>query len=217
MKANFKLLESQAEINKKIVKQLATSLNSAVMGAVPTIASQIKNLVRTAITSAPEYNELSGGSLQAELGVPSSESRLARILDVWLGSMQISKKPVRASGNRIVGGISISMIKDDFSDVLGTAEASYTTAKGIRIPWLRWLLIAGDETKLVADYVFTEDTSFGNSRTGLGLMRSQRGGRWHVPREFAGTIKNNFVTRALSKLETQVINIMQTEIAKRLK
>ena len=217
MRANFKLVESQAEINRRIVKQIASSLNAAVTSAIPVISSKIKDAVKTAITSSREYGELLGGSLQAELGVPDSGSKLARILDIWLASMKISKTPIRASSGRIVGGISIVMIREDYADVLGTSEASYTTLKGRKIPWLKWLLIAGDDTKLVADYVFTDDVSRGNSRTGLGLMRSQRGGRWHVPREFAGTIKNNFVTRALSTLESQVITIMQNEIAKRLK
>ncbi len=217
MRANFKLVESQAEINRRIVKQIASSLNAAVTSAIPVISSKIKDAVKTAITSSREYGELLGGSLQAELGVPDSGGKLARILDIWLASMKISKTPIRASSGRIVGGISIVMIREDYADVLGTSEASYTTLKGKKIPWLQWLLIAGDDTKLVADYVFTDDVSRGNSRTGLGLMRSQRGGRWHVPREFAGTIKNNFVTRALSTLEGQVITIMQNEIAKRLK
>ena len=216
MKASFKLLESQSEINKSIVKQISKSLNVAVMGAVPVIADRIKSLVRNAITSSPEYNELLGGSLQAELGVPSSGSRLSRILDTWLKSMQISKQPIRASGSKIVGGMTITMIRDDYADVLGTAEASYITAKGQKIAWLDWLLMAGDKT-LVADYIFTEDIGRGKSRTGLGLMKREKKKRWHVPREFAGTIKNNFVTRALSKLENQVVNIMQAEIAKRLK
>ena len=99
---------------------------------------------------------------------------------------------------------------------MGTTEASYTTLKGRVIPWLEWLLIAGDKT-LLADYVFTEDVSVGTSRTGLGLMRQQNTGRWHVPREFAGTAKNNFVTRALSRLENEVITIMQQEVVRRLK
>ena len=216
MKANFKLLESDAEISKRISKQIADSLNSAVMGAVPTISSRIKSLVRNAIVSSPEYISLLGGVLQGELGVPSSGERLSRILDIWLKSMKISRKPIRSVGSRISGGITVTMIRDDYGDVLGTAEASYTTSKGRNIPWLEWLLIAGDKT-LVADYIFTEDISTGISRTGLGLMRQKNTGRWHVPREFAGTATNNFVTRALSRLEGEVIAIMQKEVAKRLK
>ena len=157
-----------------------------------------------------------GGELQAELGVPDSATRLSGILDIWLNSMKISKRTIRPVGGKISGGITINMIKEDYSDVLGTSESFYTTSKGQQIPWLDWLLLAGDRT-IVADYIFTEDISFGKSRTGLGLMRHQRAGRWHVPREFAGTAKNNFVTRALSPLQDKVINIMQKEVAKRLK
>jgi len=213
---NFKLLESENEINKRIVKQIANSLNSAIMGAVPTISSQIKNLVKNAIVSSPEYNSLQGGVLQGELGVPSSGSRLSAILSIWLKNIQISRKPVRPVGDKISGGVTINMIRSDYSDVLGGAESVYITSNGQQIPWLEWLLLAGDKT-LVADYIFTEDISFGTSRTGLGLMKYRRTGRWHVPREFAGTIQNNFVTRALSSLGGEVINIMQKEVARRLK
>jgi len=216
VRAKFKLVESHAEINKEISKQIAKSLNSAVSGAVTTISSRIKILVKNAIVNSPEYNSLLGGHLQGELGVPSSGGRLSSILDTWLGSMQVSKKPIRAAGNKITGGLTITMIRDDYGDVLGSPEASYVTREGRQIPWLEWLLVAGDRT-LVTNYVFTEDTGRGRSRTGLGLMRYRPTGRWHVPREFAGTKQNNFVTRALSKLEGQVIDIMQVEIAKRLK
>jgi len=216
LKGKFKLLETQSQISKKIVSQIAASLNAALLGATPVISNRIKMLVRNAIVNSPEYNSLVGGDLQAELGIPSSGARLSKILETWLQNIKISKKSVKISSSRISGGISISMIRDDYRDVLGSPDASYITAKGRKIPWLEWLLIAGDTT-LISDYIFTENSGRSKSRTGLGIMRYKPSARWHIPREFAGTIRNNFVTRALSKLENQIIQIMQTEIAKRLK
>jgi hypothetical protein len=45
---------------------------------------------------------------------------------------------------------------------------------------------------LVVNYHYTPEAGFGRSK--LGTM--DKGGAWRVPPEFAGTLEDNFVTRA---------------------
>ena len=105
------------------------------MKALPEIVNKIKVAVVNRIKSSDEYAELQGGTLQAQLGVPNSNSRLERITDIWISNISIKRKPIRAMGsNRITGGFSIGMIKNDWSDVLATSDANYTTEKGKNIP-----------------------------------------------------------------------------------
>jgi len=218
VKINLTIKESEAEINRRVIKSLSKSLNEAAMKALPEIVSKIKVAVVNRIKSSDEYAELQGGTLQAQLGVPNSNSRLERITDIWISNISIKRKPIRAMGsNRITGGFSIGMIKKDWSDVLATSDANYTTEKGRKIPWLEWLLIAGDKT-IIDDYTFTPDIPpKARSRTGLGIMKANLRRRWGVPSQYAGTTQNNFVTRSLEGIDKEIIAIMQSEISRKMK
>ena len=201
-----------SQFHRDVVREITNRIKREAENIKVAITDKIRTTVREGLVATPEYQSVVQGKLRAELGIPNSDARIVSIVDTWVNNIIVK---VKTSKNPFLS-IEIGMIQDDYGDVLGTAEASYTTSKGRNIPWLEWLLIAGDKT-LVADYIFTEDISTGISRTGLGLMRQKNTGRWHVPREFAGTATNNFVTRSLSRLEGEVIAIMQKEVAKRLK
>ena len=215
MRLSLKILENDATIQKHILNALKKGLESAMKRSIGSVSSQIKNIVKQAIISSPEYRELLGGELQAELGVPETSARLDQITDIWLASLTISRKPVRISGASLTGGFSLFMIREDWSDVLGTSAAQYTTLKGKVVPWLEWLLLAGDQT-IITDYTFSASIPRGfYSRTGGGVMLQAPQRRWHVPRKYSGTALDNFVTRALSGVGQQIQEVMQKEVQKR--
>lgn len=217
MKIGLKILENDTTIQKRALKLIKGALDSAIKRSVSVASTEIKSLVRRAIVSSDEYRELLGGELQAELGVPDSATRLDYILQIWLNSLTVSRKPVRISGSSITGGFSIFMIREDWSDVLGSSSAQYVTAKGKVIPWLEWLLLAGDAT-IITDYTFSANVPQNfNSRTGRGVMLEAPQRRWSVPRKYAGTAADNFVTRSLHGIGEQIGSIMQKEVQKRFK
>ncbi|MEK9739441.1 MAG: hypothetical protein VW438_06905 [Euryarchaeota archaeon] len=206
------LKETDAQIFAQINKRIADKLSSAIKSAAPAILSEIKDIVREAITSSPEYRELFGGSLQAELGVPNAGARIDRILDMWLESIEIEIQRPRPSIRGVTGGLSVVGIRDGYADVLGTSDATYVTEKGRTIPWLQWLLIEGDRD-IIADYTFSSNISSGQrSRTGLGVMKQDRSKRWRVPPQFSGTSNNNFVTRSLNSVAIQIEKAIQFHI-----
>ena len=49
------------------------------------------------------------------------------------------------------------------------------------------------------------------SRSGDALM-IQSSSSWRVPPEFAGTIKDNWTTRALNRIDNKIINLIQTTL-----
>jgi hypothetical protein len=213
MRFNLKLVESERQIEALIIQQLNAQLRSALKGAVPSITAKMKTAVKTAITQSPEYRSLVGGDLQAQLGVPNPTSAMDSIIDLWLSKIEVKVDAPRKTGRRIQGGFTISMIQEDWSDALASPAASYTTLKGQKIPWLAWLLIAGDKT-IIADYEFTPEVPRGaRSRTGGGVMRRDTRKRWRVPSQYSGISSNNFVTRAL--MEVQLEKIIQKEIESR--
>ncbi len=217
MRVSLKIIENNATIEKNILSALRKGLNGAIRKSVSTVSTQVKNIVREAITSSVEYQELLGGELEAELGIPDSFARVENILDIWLQSLTINRKPVRISGRSITGGFALFMIREDWSDVLNSPSSRYITLKGRQIPWLEWLLLAGDQT-IITDYTFSATIPPRyTSRTGKGVMLEAPQRRWHVPRKYSGTALDNFVTRSLLGVGPKIQQVMQKEVQKRFK
>jgi hypothetical protein len=203
VRVSLSLKESDFQIASQMNKIIAKRLKDALRSAAPLILNDIKSIVRSAISSSPEYRELFGGSLQAELGL-ASPAVVDRILDMWIESISIEISQVKSSPRAISGGLSIFGIRDGYADVLSSSEATYTTEKGRQIPWLQWLLLEGDRV-IITDYAFSTDIGSGQrSRTGLGVMRKDTRKRWRVPPQFSGTSDNNFVSRSLEQVSIEI-------------
>lgn len=209
----LRLIESDGEIRKMVLDSLRETMQEAINRAIPNIQNQIKPIIKNAIESQPEYSSLLGGSLGYELGVPDPENKTRTIIDTWINNISIDKRLVKITNNGLSGGFAISMIASDFADVLSLSEANVVDeANGYTLPWLEWLLLAGGKI-LVKDYtvVFGSNRA---SRTGFAIMKQSSGTSWRVPPEFAGTISNNWATRAIDSLDDTINNIMQTELEK---
>jgi hypothetical protein len=217
IRAHLELKTTDKQITSRINREIVKQLNTQLGGVVAALENNMRVLIEKAIKSQPEYQSLLGGSLQGELGVPQSETRLQEIVDIFLDSIVAVSNKARISGGKIVGGIKIVGIRDSYRDVLTSTAASYTTKKGMKIPWLQWLLLEGDIT--IVDYRFgtrPRHVIRDYSRTGLGLMFKKGGARWTMPPEFAGTRHDNFITRALAQVENQSEAVLEKVLARNL-
>ena len=115
------------------------------------------------------------------------------IVNTIINSIQVGYTPLKTTGNRITGGISVYILVADFSDILGLDVATITTEKGQKLPWLQWLLTQGGRI-IIDDY--SVKMKPGRGRSGQAIM-VQNGNSWNVPRAHAGTIEDNWLTRAL--------------------
>jgi len=203
------------ETNSAISQKIANALIPQVDRYLDNVFNQIKNLIPStiinSIMSQPEYTSLLSGQLKAEFGLPDADSRVSQILSTIQNSSNIIKKQTSITGGKISSGIRFQMIKSDFEDLISLGIASFTTEKGSNLNWLKWLLTEGDSV-IISDYQFIAG-SYASSRTGMGIMRSFGGAFWRVPPEFAGTIRNNWITRAIddasSDIEKQLENILR--------
>jgi hypothetical protein len=82
------------------------------------------------------------------------------------------------------------------------------------LPWLEWLLLYGGKI-IVRDYRVKMGSN-NRSRTGMAVMVESSGSNWRVPTEFAGTSNNNWVTRAINKIDNKILDILETELEKSL-
>lgn len=106
----------------------------------------------------------------------------------------------------IKSSFSANLIKSDFTDVLGAdAALVQDNIRGYSLPWLEWLLLEGNRTIIPTQSVVIGPNP--RSRTGMAIMRESTQG-WNVPSEFAGTINDNWITRAIDDAAQDVNNLL---------
>lgn len=199
---DISLVGTNASIAKDMLRALLPDLQKYFDKVYREMRNNIPQILISHIKSQPEYSSLIGGKLMGEFGLPDAASRLSNILSTIESGAIIQTKPISISGSQIKGSIKLQMVQKDFSDLLSLGDSSFTTEKGSNLQWLSWLLKEGDSI-IIADYTFALG-SFASSRTGMGIMRQFGGSSWRVPPEFAGTITNNWITRAIDSASSDI-------------
>lgn len=198
------LVQSNKDIAKKINQAILQELKPRLSDVFKKSREYIRPIVIAAIKSQPEYNSLMSGSLKFQFGLPDAASRINTILDTIEKSLYVEYQNPKIVGQSISGGFFIGMVNSDFTDILSLSESTFITEKGTPLEWLKWLLIEGDKT-IITGYEFNIG-NFKNSRTGGGIMTSSMSGTWRVPPEFAGSIENNWITRAVDSVSDSIEN-----------
>lgn len=213
LKFSLNLVQTDTQIKKLILQSLADDMNIVIKKAMSDIDTRVKIVVKNAIQQEPEYTSLKSGQLRAELGI-SDPSNIDKVIDAIVDNSKITHSPVRAGQMGLIGGFQYNLIKaDDMGGVIYTDIGSVFDAKGYYLPWLQWLLYEGGRP-LVKKFRVQMGPSK-NSRSGMAIMVRDRA-NWHIPPQFAGTITNNWITRAIDRLDSEIINIIQTSIEKRI-
>lgn len=207
MKFKLTLLESNDEIQSRILTALLSECRYFMTKALVTIQKELLQIVYLAITNRPEYNSLISGNLRLQFGIPDANVKVANIINHWMSNVVYNyQKPV-IQGNKIKSYISAELIKSDFSDVLGTSDAVVTDAlRGYDLPWLEWLLLDGRKVIVPKHSVVIGPNP--RSRTGEAVMRISSSS-WKVPSEFSGTIADNWITRAIDDAGGFIEDLLQ--------
>ena len=210
MKFSLDIVESSDQIVKLILDQLKDEINKTIKSALPNIQKDVKSIMKNALVSEPEYGSLKAGTLRAEFGI-SDPSAVDSVIDLMVNTLEIKLDPIKVAGNKLVGGFLLTMIKsDDISGVIYNDNAKVIdNARGYSLPWLEWLLLKGNET-IVQNYSVKYSNS-PLSRSGLALMVESQN-NWRVPPNFSGDQNNNWTTRAISKIDKEIVNIISKNI-----
>lgn len=203
------ITDSAQEIARKIMEASKIPLNNAFRKSVDQIRKETSELIVRSVAKSPEVLSLTNGKLRLDFGFISSPVFVQSLLEAIRQSVIVEFKPLTVVGSSFVGGIKISIIKDDFSDILNLSKSSYTSDV-YEIEWLRWLLFEGTDI-VVADYKVKyaqgqqyRKGEFAKSRSGGAIMVETASAGYAVPSKFAGTKDNNFITRSLKGLEALI-------------
>lgn len=206
MQFGLKLVESNKDIQQLMLNAMLPDVKKFMDNGIAKIKSGLPPIVQQAIRNTPEYDSLSSGKLKYEFGIAGVDSKLSSLLNIWSTNISYSYQAPRLNNNKIKAYFSASMIKADFSDVLYADYAAVVdTVRGYSLPWLEWLLLEGNKT-IIKNYEVVLGPSL-YSRTGSALMQSSRRS-WSVPSEFAGTINDNWITRAIDGAAPEIEKLL---------
>ena len=200
-KSSIRLVESSAEIQKRVEKALKTEVNKVLSKSAKSIEAKIKPLIQGALINSPEIQSLNGGTLAADFGLTSNPGN--QIVTAIISTLRVRTQ--RGKG-RELGGVIVELQPTDYSNLLGLPVAEQQVDGG-SIPWLYWLLTQGDAI-LIANYG-VEYGQFG--RTGEARM-SEKFAPFKVNSAFSGTPENNFITRAVNTVSKQIRQAIQGSI-----
>jgi hypothetical protein len=206
MKISFTLLENSSEIYTQILNALLPDVVSYMQDATSLVKKELPQIIMGAILASPEYSSIVGGKLRFDFGLADGSSKIDGLLQIWTNNIMITYDTPKINGNTITSKFSISMIKADYSDVLGSDYAQMIDSeRGYSLPWLQWLLLDG--TKILVDnhQVFIGPNP--KSRTSMAIMRPGSG--WSVPNEFTGTQSDNWLTRAIDSSSDSIHNLLK--------
>jgi len=207
MKFSIGIVESNQEINKNILLALLPELLRFMNDAIVKIKQELPSIIKMVITNTAEYNSILNGQLKYELGIPDSDTKLSGLLDIWSKNIVYNYEKPRISGNTIKSSFSANTIRVDFSDVLYTDYALVVdSVRGYSLPWLEWLLLDGNTIIVPKHSVQFGSNKF--SRTGNAVMIESKKS-WKISSEYAGTINNNWITRALEKAQEPIEDLLK--------
>lgn len=208
MKISLRLLESDKDISNTILDAIISYMKPKIPTIVSNIKSKLPNIIKSFIVNEPEYQSLKSGKLRYEFGIPDV-SVVDTIVDFWSNNFTVVSKPIAKKNNQIFYSLSISMIRQNFNDVLSLSDSIvYDNVSGITLPWLEWLLLDGG--KIIVKNYEVKMGSNPRSRTGMAVMIESKK-NWRVPPEFAGTISNNWITRAIDNINNEITNVIRQE------
>lgn len=206
--SNFKLkiVDSNAKIEKSILAASETEIKAMFQKAKTKIHAKIINLVVDALSRSPEIISLQSGSLKYDFGLDTDPTQ--EIIYAVANSTYVYFKNFRFNKNTVTNVLSVYIQPEDFRNLLTSGFAQTITNNGQVLPWLTWLLTAGDSIVITQYHV--DYGMYAASRSGGAIMKP--GGVFKVDSEFSGTVDNNFITRAIKGYEGEITDIIRNSL-----
>ena len=206
------LTDSVKDITRKVNVGIAEHINGIFANKRSYMVKEINYLIGVWVRSQPEMLSLAlssdDTSLRGHFGLPDGSEKNAA--DTIVKSIQQSTEvSIKKVNEKLQGGITFRCQPSSFANLLGL-PVGHTKTKPPHedLHWLRALLETG-LAPIVVGYHYTPGKGFGRSRIGRMAMS----GSWAVPPDFAGTLDDNFITRAFSKKEKD-LNALFSRILK---
>ena len=202
------------------MQAIADHNNSIAIKIAADVTETIKPLVYDAVHDCHEMQALRSSDLRAAMGLNPPQARDVSKQIAESVSSSLIVESGKVTPKNLSTMISIYVQPAGLDNVLsvGGSTVDYTSTEGkqVTIPWLDWLLTEGDRI-LVSG--FSLELGQGLGRSWGGRMVEAPTGSWRIEPQYAGTLTDNFVTRALAekKLESAISKEIMKSVNKRTK
>lgn len=202
------------------MQAIADHINSIAIKIAADVTETIKPLVYDAVHDCHEMQALRSSDLRAAMGLNPPQARDVSKQIAESVSSSLIVESGKVTPKNLSTMISIYVQPAGLDNVLsvGGSTVNYTSTEGkqVTIPWLDWLLTEGDRI-LVSG--FSLELGQGLGRSWAGRMVENPIGSWRIEPQYAGTLTDNFVTRALAekKLESAISKEIMKSVNKRTK
>jgi len=216
--------------DEQVKRALTESIKKHIRETVRNNATKLEILVKkrfgVKVRTSSEYRSLVSeqGRLRLDFGIEEPIEVMRGIIDTLLENVVVKVNRGSNDGAAYILPLSITLFDDkSLSAVLGAYGASYTSDdnsnwSGMRVEWLKWLLLSGGEPVVIGYRVEYGDYSgrnhFGEirSRTEHAIMVKNDNDSFEVDTRFQGSRENNFITRAANSMEDEIGQLVQKTI-----
>lgn len=203
--AYLKIMDSVPVIQDRINSAIADHINSVLRKRQSALLSKVKKAAGDWVRGQPEIQSLEAdgaGDLADQFGLPAGTAGEA--VDAIVTSVQNATEiEITRVDRKLNGGLQLHFQPTHFADLLGLSLGHVKLDESGDLHWLKWLLESGHKI-IVVDYHFTAGSGKGRSKGGI----MTRGGAWRVPPQYAGTLDDNFITRAFGGREEDITNLI---------
>ena len=211
MSISLKIIDSIKSIEKNINSAIAIEINNILSSKQNYLLSEVKKRIPLWIESQPEIISLKSNdifSLAGQLGIPGDVTYVVNAITNAVKE-STSIKFIKYTPNLKGVGLELHFQPSDFKNLLSLNEGHVNYNNG-DLHWLDWLLIKGNAV-IITNYQYNPSTGLG--RSGLGNMIP--GNFFRIPPQFAGTIQDNFVTRAFlnQNVENEILNLFKSVLS----
>lgn len=207
------------DIEKIIKQELFDQATATFLLNQASLEARLKDLIANTLRASNTLQELLGGPLQGELGIESPGPIIDQIIRIVTDSLTVNFK-IFKSFKTIT---TITCQPKDYINLLNENFARYVSVNknngNYLIDWLYWLLFEGD--RIIISNFHSVFGSFPHSRSKMAIMKP--GGAWRMPVAHAGSVDDNFITRAIglddstfSNFKSEFDRIFKEEIIDRM-
>lgn len=204
MSEAFKILTA----NNIITKDIKTAINKALFvkavlkPKTDVLVINLREFLIQKFLDSETYDSLIYGELRAEFGLDDEE--VSNIYTMLNDIIHVYFNIYNTKVNNLVT-LEVGLV--DKEDIDFNTHGVFYTKKGEPIHWLYWLLTQ-DENEVVPDYALYLKQGAGRSEMAIMILPKDGSGGYRVEGYFAGTEKDNWITRTLRANKEEIVKII---------
>jgi len=208
-------------VDDKIVYAIQKNVMKRFQTIIPQIKSEIRpeisKIILTSLNQSNTVQSLLSGKLKDDFGLFGNVVKvtLDNIIDKISEGIELNVE-VSTKSKSIVRTTLNILPYADFDKIISVAGGSFPS-KGGNVDWLEWLLTRGTQV-VIADY-WIFPYAKGRTRSGgnsiMKMIESKPRQPFRVDPNYAGTIEDNFITRAVQSARDDISKVLLEAVDRR--